>query len=66
MWVLLRQDGKRASWHWDSETGDYAKREGRHITRMSAQEYLEDVLEDGRESTQCDGMQKWIEAGRPR
>jgi hypothetical protein len=66
MLILLREDGKRASWHWSTETGDYVKREGEKLTRMSAQEYLVDVLEDGRESTRCDGMQKWIEKGRPR
>lgn len=66
MWILLRQDGKRASWHWNSESGDYAKRKGGKITRLAAQEYLADVLEDGIQSTRCDGYQKWIEAGRPR
>lgn len=66
MWVLLREDGKRASWHWNSETGDYVKRQGRQNIHLTAQEYLADVTEDGLESTRCDGMRKWIEAGRPR
>ena len=66
MFVLVREDGKRASWWWCSETGDYAKREYGVVTRLSPREYLEDILEDGLESTRCDGMRKWIEAGRPR
>ena len=66
MLILLREDGKRASWWWSTETGEYAKREGEKLTRMTAQEYLADITEDGLESNRCDGVRKWIEAGRPR
>jgi hypothetical protein len=66
MLILLREDGKRVSWWWHSETGDYAKRENGVVTQLTPREYLNDVCENGLKSTRCDGMQKWIEAGRPR
>jgi hypothetical protein len=64
--ILIRECGRsQVSWFWDFNSGDYVKRERGHCVILTADEFLEDVL-NYPEATRCDGLRKWIEAGRPR
>jgi hypothetical protein len=64
--VLVRECGvSKISWFWSSDLGDYVKRERGISTRLTPEEFLADVV-DYPEAHRCDGLQKWIEAGRPR
>jgi hypothetical protein len=66
MLILLRECGKsKTSWFWSTERGDYVKREAGKAQTLTVVELLDDVV-NYPESTRCDGLQKWIEAGRPR
>jgi hypothetical protein len=67
MLVLLRECGTtKTAWFWSTEQGDYVKRvRGEIVRRMTGDELLDDAM-NYPDSHRCDGLQKWIEAGRPR
>jgi len=63
--ILVRECGhSKVSWFWRQEANDYIKREACQTTVLTPEQYLKDVL-DYPKARSCDGLQKWIEAGRP-
>lgn len=66
MLVLVREDGaSKISWWWDSETDSYSRRVNGKRISLTKIDFLEDTIYRFPNSQHCDGVEKWIEAGRP-
>ena len=66
MLVLVREDSaSKISWWWNSETSTYSRRVNGKQIPLTKMEYLGDIIHRFPNSRHCDGMEKWVEDGRP-
>lgn len=66
MLLLVREDGAgEVSWWWDSKTDTYSRCINGECLPLTKIDFLQDTICRYPNSQHCDGVEKWIEAGRP-
>jgi len=67
MLVLVREDGRaKISWWWCTEKDAYFRRAEGNYFPLTKSVFLRETILQFPNSQHCDGVEKWIAAGRPR